>query len=261
MRSDLDARADGAGSMTQLAPTALLAEDEPVLRAELRAALARLWPQLQIVGEAADGIEAARLLGLTQPDILFLDVRMPGMSGLEVARLSANRAHVVFLTAFDSYAVDAFDQGAVDYLLKPIDLARLALCIQRLQARLATTQAPADLSQLREVKPAGHLRWIQASTGSQLRFINIDDVRFFCADAKYTRVVTAAFSAHIRTTMKELAGALDGEKFWQISRSAIINVGAIDSVQRIDGALAVRMQGEAEALPVSQVFQHRFRQM
>jgi DNA-binding LytR/AlgR family response regulator len=247
--------------MTNSFPSALLAEDEPVLRAELRAALARLWPQLRIVGEAADGIEAARLLGLTEPDILFLDVRMPGMSGLDVARLSANRAHVVFLTAFDSYAVDAFDQGAVDYLLKPLDLARLALCIQRLQSRLAMAQAPADLSALRAAKPAGHMRWIQASTGSQLRFINIDDVRYFCADAKYTRVVTPAFAAHIRTAIKELAGALDGERFWQISRSAIINVGAIESVQRVDGAMAVRMHGDAEALPVSQAFQHRFRQM
>lgn len=247
--------------MMNSAPTALLVEDEALLRAELREALARLWPQLQIVGEAADGIEAARLLGLTKPDILFLDVRMPGMSGLDLARLSANRAHVVFLTAFDGYAVDAFDQGAVDYLLKPLDLARLALCIQRLQARLAMAQAPADLSALREVKPAGHMRWIQASTGSQLRFINIDDVCYFCADAKYTRVVTSAFSAHIRTAIKELASALDGEKFWQISRSAIINVGAIDSVQRVDGSLSVQMQGDAEALPVSQVFQHRFRQM
>jgi DNA-binding LytR/AlgR family response regulator len=247
--------------MTQLAPTALLAEDEPLLRAELRAALASLWPQLQIVGEAGDGIEAARLLALAKPDILFLDVRMPGMSGLDVARLSANRAHVVFLTAFDGYAVDAFDHGAVDYLRKPLDLARLALCIQRLQARLASSQAPADLSALHDARPAGKMRWIQASTGSQLRFINIDDVCYFCADAKYTRVVTAAFSAHIRTAIKELASALDGEKFWQISRSAIIHVGAIDSVQRVDGGLAVRMQGDSEALAVSQAFQHRFRQM
>ncbi|MES3022878.1 MAG: LytTR family DNA-binding domain-containing protein [Pseudomonadota bacterium] len=247
--------------MTRSMPTALLAEDEPLLRAELRDALARLWPQLQIVGEAADGIEAARLLGLAKPDILFLDVRMPGMSGIDVARLSADSAHIVFLTAFESYAVDAFDQGAADYLLKPLDLARLALCVQRLQARLAQAQAPADLSALREAKPAGHMRWIQASTGSQLRFINIDDVHYFCADAKYTRVVTAAFSAHIRTAIKDLAGKLDADKFWQISRSAIINVGAIDAVQRVDGALAVRMRGEDEALPVSQVFQHRFRQM
>jgi DNA-binding LytR/AlgR family response regulator len=242
-------------------PTALLAEDETLLRGELREALALLWPQLRIVGEAADGIEAARLLTLTKPDILFLDVRMPGMSGIDVARLSANRAHIVFLTAFDSYAVDAFDQGAVDYLLKPLDLARLALCIQRLQARLAQAQAPADLSALRDSKPAGHMRWIQASTGSQLRFINIDDVHYFCADAKYTRVVTSAFSAHIRTAIKELTGGLDGEKFWQISRSAIINVGAIDAVQRVDGALSVRMLGAGDVLPVSQVFQHRFRQM
>jgi DNA-binding LytR/AlgR family response regulator len=247
--------------MTHQAPTALLVEDEPLLRAELRAALARLWPQLQIVGEAGDGIEAARLLSLAQPSILFLDVHMPGMSGIDVARLSANRAHVVFLTAYDNYAVAAFDQGAVDYLLKPLDLARLALCVQRLQARLALAQAPADLSALRTEKPPGHMRWIQASTGNQLRFINIDDVSYFCADAKYTRVVTAAFSAHIRTAIKELATGLDGDKFWQISRSAIINVGAIDAVQRVDGAVHVRMQGEAEALPVSQVFQHRFRQM
>ena len=247
--------------MTQRAPTAMLVEDEALLRAELRDALARFWPQLQIVGEAADGIEAARLLARTPADILFLDVRMPGMSGLDVARLSAGRSHVVFLTAFDGYAVDAFDQGAVDYLLKPLDLARLALCIQRLQARLAVAHAPADLSALRPVKAAGSLRWIQASTGNQLRFINIDDVCYFCADAKYTRVVTHAFCAHIRTAIKGMVSALDGEKFWQISRSAIINVAAIESVQRVDGAMSVRMLGDGETFAVSQAYQHQFRQM
>ncbi len=241
-----------------MTPTAILAEDESLLRAELRQALAALWPELVIVGEAGDGIAAARLIDSAGPQIAFLDVRMPGMSGIDVARLAANRVHVVFLTAFDDYAVSAFDHGAVDYLRKPLELARLALCVSRLKARLG--QAPADLSALAAKAGNERLRWIQAAVGNQLRFVNVDDVLCFQADAKYTRVATASVQAHIRTPIKELAQRLDPDKFWQISRSAIVNVGAIDTVKRIDGALVLRVTGEVEWLPVSQAFQHRFRQ-
>ncbi|MDY7539817.1 LytTR family DNA-binding domain-containing protein [Undibacterium sp. 5I1] len=243
----------------QSKPSAILAEDEAVLRQELRQVLSQLWPDLVIVGEAQDGIAAAQLLGDLAPDIAFLDVQMPGMTGIEVARLAAQKSHVVFLTAFDDYAVKAFEQGAVDYLLKPLDLARLAICIQRLKGRLA--QQPADLSALEERKPLSQLRWIQASSGGQLRFININDVQCFRADAKYTCVVTSKFEAHIRTPIKDLALQLDTEKFWQISRSAIVNVAAIDAVQRVDGGLALRIHGDAGWIAVSQAFQHQFKQM
>ena len=159
------------------------------------------------------------------------------------------------------YALAAFEHGAIDYLLKPLDLARLATAVQRLKARLP--QTPADLSTLalETPQPGGPLRWIQASAGAQLRFVSVDDVLCFRADAKYTRVVTARFDAHIRTTIKELAERLDGEKFWQISRGAIVSVAAIDAVTRQDGGLVLRLTGNDEILPVTQTFQHRFRQM
>lgn len=249
-----------------IAPTpasALLAEDEPLLRAELKAALALFWPELQIVGEAANGIAASQLLITQRPDIAFLDVRMPGLSGLEVAKLAAQRSHVVFLTAYHEYAVHAFEQGAVDYLLKPLDMARLAITVQRLKEKLAhnSSNQVVDLSGLREQKASGPLRWIQASVGAQLRFIDVNEVRSFRADAKYTRVETSKFEAHIRTTIKDLAQQLDADKFWQISRSAIVNLAAIDAVQRIDNGLALRLLGSGEWQTVSQAYQSQFRQM
>jgi DNA-binding LytR/AlgR family response regulator len=239
--------------------SAILVEDEQALRTELREALGRLWPELEIVGEAADGVSGARMLSELAPRIAFLDVRMPGLNGVDLARLAAGRCHVVFLTAYNDYAVDAFDHGAVDYLLKPLDLGRLALTIGRLQAALG--KQPADLSALPAARKNGPLQWIQASCGGQLRFIGINDVQCFHAEAKYTCVITAKFEAHIRTPLKDLLGQLDPAKFWPISRSAIVNVGAIDSVQRIDGVLSVRLVNSARWLPVSQAHQHQFRQM
>lgn len=239
--------------------SAILVEDEPALRAELRTALAGLWPELAIVGEAGDGMAGARLLAEVAPQIAFIDVRMPGLDGVGLARLAAGRCHVVFLTAYDSHAVDAFDHGAVDYLLKPLDPARLAVTVARLQAVLG--QPPGDLSALSSGRDAAPLQWVQAASGGQLRFIAIGDVQCFRSETKYTCVVTAAFEALIRTPLKDLMGRLDPARFWPISRSAIVNVGAIDSVQRIDGVLSVRLSGSPLWLPVSQAYQHQFRQM
>jgi DNA-binding LytR/AlgR family response regulator len=239
--------------------SAILVEDELTLRTELREALGRLWPELEIVGEAANGVSGARMLSELAPRIAFLDVRMPGLNGVDLARLAAGRCHVVFLTAYNDYAVDAFDHGAVDYLLKPLDLARLALTVGRLQTALG--KEPADLSALPAPGKNGPLQWIQASCGGQLRFIGINDVQCFHAEAKYTCVVTAKFEAHIRTPLKDLLGQLDPARFWPISRSAIVNVGAIDSVQRIDGVLSVRLVNSMRWLAVSQAYQHQFKQM
>jgi len=238
---------------------ALLAEDEAILRTEIKAALAMLWPELQIAVEVADGVSAAAQLNGLQPDIAFLDVRMPGLSGIDVARLTTHRCHIVFITAYNDYAVAAFDHGAADYLLKPIDLARLAVTVQRLKQRVH--RPPADMSALPLPHTSERLRWIQASLGNQIRFVNIDDVHCFHADAKYTKLMTGRFDALIRTPIKDLLPQLEAEKFWQISRSAIVNVAAIDTVQRVDNGLALRLQNRTEWLNVSQTYQHQFRQM
>lgn len=239
--------------------TAIIAEDEVILRKELKAALGNTWPELEITGEFGDGIAAAQAINEMKPDFAFLDVRMPGLSGIDVARLSVHKAHIIFLTAYNEYAVDAFDQGAVDYLLKPIDMARLALTVQRMREKLSSKAS--DMSGLEIGNRKGPLRWIQASHANQIKFIDIHDVLAFRADAKYTKVETAQFAAHIRTTIKDLMLQLNPEQFWQISRSAIIQVGAIDSVKRVDGGLSLRMRNSEEWLPVSQAYQYQFRQM
>lgn len=246
-------------SVSNHRPKVLIAEDEAILRQELQNALTQLWPELDIIASVDDGIKAAQAIADLSPDIAFLDVRMPGLSGIDVARLTQHPCHIVFLTAHNDYAVDAFDQGAVDYLLKPLDMGRLALAVQRLRQRLS--QLPADLSALQVKKPQESLRWIQASVGNQIRFINVSDVVCFRADSKYTKVITARLEAYIRTTIKDLAVQLDADKFWQISRSNIVNVAAIDAVQRSDGGLALRLQKEDDWLTVSQVYQYQFRQM
>ncbi|MFZ6731553.1 LytR/AlgR family response regulator transcription factor [Undibacterium sp. Ji42W] len=245
--------------MSIIKPKALIAEDEAILRHELQDALAQLWPELDIIAAVDDGIKAMQAITDLRPDIAFLDVRMPGLSGIDVARLAQHPCHTVFLTAHNDYAVDAFDQGAVDYLLKPLDLGRLALAVQRLRQRLS--QQPADLSALQIKKPQEALRWIQASVGNQIRFINVSDVLCFRADSKYTKVITAKLEAYIRTTIKDLVAQLEADKFLQISRSNIVNVAAIDAVQRSDGGLALRLQKEHEWLAVSQAYQYQFRQM
>jgi DNA-binding LytR/AlgR family response regulator len=243
------------------APRILIADDEPLLRAELEAALAALWPEAQLVASAGDGIEALRLARELEPDIAFLDIRMPGLNGLELARTFGSRTHVVFVTAYQEHALAAFDEGAADYLLKPLDTARLARAIERLRSRVGTP--PPDLARLLQQlalkKPPA---WLQASVGSTIHFIDLNEVIYFSSELKYTRVVTDQLEAHIRTPLKELAEQLEDAGFWQIHRGYVVAVKRIAAVNRdADGALWLSLRGNASRLPVSQRFQHRFKGM
>lgn len=249
-------------------PTAIIAEDEAPQRQELRALLAELWPDLSIVAECEDGLTALEALERYHPHIAFLDIRMPGVSGLEVARAAGSQCHVIFLTAYEEYALRAFDEGAVDYLLKPVARERLSLAIQRARSRLeggtnVDMSALIDLVQAR-LAAGGQpgIKWITASVGNAVKMYSIDEVLFFQAQDKYTRVVTAASEGHIRTPLKELAAALDSETFWQVHRSVIVRVGAIHAVEKgDDGKLQLTVRGRPDVLPVSSTFQHRFRGM
>ncbi|CAN7309235.1 LytTR family DNA-binding domain-containing protein [Pseudoduganella sp. LjRoot289] len=245
-----------------LRPRILIADDEPLLRAELRAALSQIWPEAELVAEAADGFEALRLARELAPDVAFLDIRMPGLSGLELARTFGMRTHVVFVTAYHEHAVAAFDEGAVDYVLKPADPIRLARCVARLRERLR--QPPPDLTRLmaRLQQKAAAPAWIQASIGQTIHFIDLSEVVYFTAEAKYTRVVTDRLEAHIRTPLKELADTLDDAGFWQIHRSHVVAVKRIAAASRDgDGALWLALRGHDARLPVSQRYQHRFKGM
>lgn len=245
--------------------TALIAEDEPLLADEIREELARLWPELTVCAQVQDGIAALTTIERDRPDVLFLDVQMPGLSGLEVARLSGGHAHVVFITAFDHYAVQAFDEGAIDYVLKPLDPARLARAVQRVKARLG--RSPADVSRLverlRGAPPRDDaLRWITVLNGQEIRLITIDDVICFEADNKYVVVVTAEAESLITTPLKALLAGLDPTVFWQIHRGTIVNVNAIETVRRLPGGrLEVELKKVTRKLAVSDRFAHLFRQM
>ena len=244
---------------------ALLAEDEPVLMAELRDMLAKLWPELAIVGGVEDGFEALRLLDAHKPDILFLDIQMPGLSGLEVAKQASGRCHVVFVTAYDMYAVAAFEQGAVDYVMKPFSAARLATTIARLKEKLASPPASLD-GIVQALAGAGlkkqYLRWITASQGNDLRLITTDEICYVKADNKYTIVMTADRESLIRRPIKELMDELDPEVFLQIHRGTLVNVNAIAAVTRdLSGKLRVRLKQRNETLPVSDPYVHLFRSM
>jgi DNA-binding LytR/AlgR family response regulator len=251
--------------MLSATPTALIAEDEAVLRDELRTHLLQLWPELRIAGLASSGIEALQLLDQHHPQVLFLDIQMPGLTGLDVARQAAGRCHVVFVTAYDAHAVAAFEQGAVDYVLKPYDTARLATAVRRVKERL-NSSPPALDGLLRELAsaqpPREHLRWINASQGQEVRLITVDEVCYFQADTKYTRVVTAGGESLIRRSLKELLEQLDPGCFWLIHRSTIVNANAIAGVSRdFRGRVSVKLKSRGEKLPVSEGHEHLFRQM
>jgi len=234
---------------------AVIADDEPLLRRELREALAELWPELEVCAEAADGVAALHAIEQHRPAVSFLDIRMPKLTGLEVAERVQGATQIVFVTAYDQHAIAAFEQGAVDYLLKPVRRARLAATIQRLKDRLSPAVAGREPG-----RP--WLQWIQATLGNTLRFFPAQDVCYCRSDGKYTRIVTADADALIRRSLSALLQDLDPELFWQINRGIVVNVQHIDAVVRHDGGeMIVRVRGRPEELPVSKAHQGRFRGM
>ena len=262
--------------------TALIAEDEPLLAAALQAELARAWPGLQIVATVGNGAAAVTQAVLLKPQVLFMDIRMPGQSGLEAAVELADAwpddspfPALVFVTAYDQYAVQAFEAQAVDYLLKPVQPERLARTVQRVQERLAqrsaapaTAPLDAALDQLRALlapaapSPAEPLRVIQASVGQQIRLIPIEDVLVFEAADKYVRVLTADAEVLIRTPLKDLLPQLDASVFWQIHRGTVVRATTIHSVSRDEaGKLSLQLRGRPDTLPVSRLYAQRFRAM
>ncbi|MEG1833671.1 MAG: LytTR family DNA-binding domain-containing protein [Burkholderiaceae bacterium] len=247
-------------------PTAIIADDERLMRDQLRTRLAEVWPELQIVAEAKNGIEAVEAVRLRQPDFAFLDIRMPGMTGIEAAREIGEACHVVFITAYNEYAVDAFEQGAADYVLKPAERDRLETTVARLKRRLDSP--PQNLSGLLAVLAPRlgtvpvRLEWIQASVGQQLRLIPVAEVLFFISDEKYTRVQTETIEALIRKPIKELVDELDPREFWQIHRSTVVSVKAIAGVSRdLRGRQLVQVKGHPQKLEVSRNYTHLFKQM
>lgn len=252
--------------------TAILAEDETLLRDALRESLAQAWPELSIVAECEDGAGALEAIAEQRPDVAFLDIRMPGLNGLEVAAAAAEASpgtRVVFTTAYDQYAIDAFERGAVDYLLKPISPERLATTVQRLKAHGAASASDAETlaSLLRELavdrgQAAPPLTWITASHGRETRLVMVDDVAYFRADSKYTLAMTAEGELLLRTPIRELAGRLDPNLFKQIHRSTIVNLKAVASIVRDDtGKGTLRLRQRPETLVVSQPFMALFRHM
>jgi DNA-binding LytR/AlgR family response regulator len=249
--------------------TAILVEDEAPLRRALRTMLEDAWPELRIVAECEDGIAAMEAIAAHRPDISFLDIRIPGVSGLDVARAAvAAKSQVVFTTAYDEYAVRAFEAGAVDYLLKPLQPERLAQAVMRIRARLRDAR-DADAGERVDaleiaLRPSGNrlIRWISAAVGDSVRMIGIDEVLYFQAQDKYVRVVSASGEAIIRTPVKELLAGLDPDEFWQVHRGTIVRVSAIDRVRKDElGKSALRLRGRDDMLPVSAAFLHRFRGM
>ncbi|NNG21677.1 LytR/AlgR family response regulator transcription factor [Telluria aromaticivorans] len=243
----------------------LIAEDEPLMRERLVGMLASTWPEAQLVMQAENGNDAWDGFLEHEPEVVFLDIRMPGLSGLEVAERIGDNAHVVFVTAYDQYAVDAFDAGAVDYLLKPVQADRMERAVSRIRAKLS--KPPADLGDLlRHLKTAlpgaqpEKMKWIKATVGRQIRLIDVDEVLFFQSDTKYTRVVLLDSEALVRVPLKDLLGGLDRDRFWQIHRGTLVNVGAIAAVEKLDAErMQVLLRGCSEKLPVSRTFTHLFR--
>jgi len=254
------------------AARAIVADDERLMREQLRVRLGEVWPELEIVGEAKNGHEAVELVQRLRPNLAFLDIRMPGLTGVEAARAIGTACHVVFVTAYGEFAIEAFEQGAVDYVLKPAEADRLEVTVRRLKQRLQAP--PPDLAALLDERArkldsvasgasaASHLQWIQAAIGQQLRMIPVGEILFFVSDEKYTRVQTEQYEALIRVPIRELVEQLDPAQFWQIHRSSIVNVRAVAGVTRdLRGRQLVTFKNHPQKLEVSRSFTHLFRQM
>lgn len=261
--------------MTSQRPTALIADDEPLLRKSLARLLAQAWPELEIVAQARNGREAVEQFEARQPNVCFLDVHMPGLSGVEAARRIGRRAQLVFVTAFDRYAVQAFEQGALDYLVKPVEPARLADTVARLQERLRVAKPLPEVeamldalaAHLQKKSGSAPLRFLRASVGPTTRMIPVDEIDYLRSDEKYTRIAWRGDAglpgeALIRTPLKELAAQLDGAQFVQVHRSVVVNLRSISHVTRGANETAdIHLKGRDEVLPVSRTYLHHFRQM
>ena len=261
--------------MTQTRPTALIADDEPLLREALARQLARVWPELEIIAEARNGREAIRLFEARKPNVCFLDVHMPGVSGVEAAHAIGRRAHLVFVTAYDQYAVQAFAEGVLDYLVKPVEEPRLEETVARLRERMRASQPALNTgtllqqlaAQLQRAAAGAPLKWIRAQIGQTLRLIPVDEIDYLRSDAKYTRIAWRGDTgqpaeALISSPLKELVAQLDQEQFAQVHRSVVVNLRAISHVTRGDNdTAAIHLKGRDEVLPVSRSYLHLFRQM
>jgi len=256
-------------------PTALIADDEPLLREALTRQLAQVWPELEVIAQARNGREAIKQFETRRPDVCFLDVHMPGVSGVEAAHHIGRRAHLVFVTAYDKYAVQAFAEGVLDYLVKPVEAARLAETVARLKERLIAAQPASNTevllqqlaTQLQRGSGPAPLRWLRAQVGQTLRLIPTDDIDYLRSDTKYTLVswrgdAGQLSEALVRIALKELVEQLDPEHFAQVHRSVVVNLRAISHVTRGDNETAsIHLKGRKEILPVSRSYLHLFRQM
>jgi len=262
----------GGGPLDSVRPTAIIADDELRLAQYLKQRLAVLWPELAVVGVAENGPQAQALLADEAPDVAFLDIRMPGLSGLDVARSAERAVQVVFVTAYDQYAVDAFEREALDYLLKPVTDERLAQSVERLKRRLeqGETKAPglqAALQALAQGVPglqagARRLAWIRASVGQDIRLIPVEEICYFESNDKYTSVFTADAEALIRTPLKELVAQLDPERFWQVHRGTVVNLAHVARASRdLAGRVTLQLRSRREPIRVSRAFAHLFKQM
>jgi DNA-binding LytR/AlgR family response regulator len=251
--------------MSALAPTGLIADDEPLLRRALMRQLSEAWPALDVVAQARNGREAVERFEALQPDVCFLDVHMPGVDGIEAARAIGRRAHVVFVTAYDTYAVQAFEQGALDYVVKPVEPARLADTVARLQARLQADTPMADLAPLLQRLSRQHLRFLRASIGNDVRLIAVEDIDYLRSDEKYTRVAWRGESdkggeALVRTPLKDLLAQLDPAQFVQVHRAVVVNLRAVSHVVRGENETAqLHLKSRSDVLPVSRRYTHHFR--
>jgi len=241
-------------------PIALIVEDEPLLMAELRDQLAVLWPELEIAGHAENGVEAVSLLEALKPDVVFLDIQIPGLTGMDVAQHVGEQTQIVFVTAYAEHAVQAFEAGALDYIVKPVTAARLLQTVKRLKTRSAAPVPPGVWQQLAPA-PVQHLKWIKASAGNTVRLVMVSDVQFFQSDGKYTRVVTQGGEALIRLPLKSLIEQLDPAQFTQVHRGAIVNLEAIDRIERDGAGMEIRIKGRNDKLAVSDAYTRQFRQM